>query len=139
MSTTLAKNTRNNAGKIAIERVIKDRYNLDSFILTNPSMTNCPAKVPAIVEDCPEANNPIAQIYFPVNPKLSYKASPAVKAFKSSYFPRSVAKVAITVKLIRKEMKSEKADSMEKYLIAFETVCLWFLLIFRLSTNEECK
>lgn len=49
-------------GKIAIERVINTRCQRFHFKFKKPSIANCPEYVPVIVDDCPAANKPIAQM-----------------------------------------------------------------------------
>lgn len=79
MSTTFLKKTKNNAGPIAIDRVITERRTLLIFKSKNPCIINCPVIVPERVDDCPEASRPIAHIYFPAvenvlsRARLSYK------------------------------------------------------------------
>jgi len=40
------------------------------------SITNCPAYVPVIVEDCPAARIPIAQMYIAISPYSQPKKTP---------------------------------------------------------------
>ena len=52
------------AGPIAKVRVINTRTHGLTFQFKKPSITNCPANVPVMVELCPAANNPIAHTNF---------------------------------------------------------------------------
>ena len=102
---------------IATDRVSKTLFQTGSVKSKNPSMTNYPAYVPVIVDDCPAANKPTAQIYFALFPRLSPRISPAYNKlissrFASGFFLIYTAKVEITNVLIMKEIKSAAALSI---------------------------
>lgn len=77
-------------------------------------MTNWPAYVPVIVEDCPAASRPIAHIYLALGPTLPASASAAlynVRSLWSGLLTMKTAKVAITHVLMTNDMKSDIALS----------------------------
>jgi hypothetical protein len=89
------------AGTIATDLVTKDLIHLLIFKFKNPSITNYPAIVPDKVALWPEANNPIAQIYFPDDPNVLSKVYPAVcKLIPSLKSSEKLLKCAKVPKLI---------------------------------------
>lgn len=70
---SLLKNATPRAGMIATDLVRSTLYQTGRVKSKKPSMTNCPAYVPVIVELYPAANNPTAQIYLAFVPRNSSK------------------------------------------------------------------
>lgn len=60
---TLASTAIDTVGIIAIDLVSSTRFQGAILRSRKPSMTNCPAYVPVIVDDCPAASSPMAQMY----------------------------------------------------------------------------
>lgn len=56
------------AGPREIKRVIRVRSHSGILQSRKPSITNCPAIVPVIVEACPAASNPKANMVLPISP-----------------------------------------------------------------------
>ena len=65
------------AGRIAIDLVIITLFQTGNLISKNPSITNCPAYVPVIVDAYPAASNPTPQIIDAAFPNVTAKASEA--------------------------------------------------------------
>lgn len=72
------------AGTIAIALVKRTLCQTGNLISKNPSMTNWPAYVPVIVDDYPDANKPMAQIYLATEPNSYERADDALSRFNSS-------------------------------------------------------
>ena len=89
----LATTATRMAGIMAIERVSITRFHGGSLSFRNPSITNCPAYVPVIVDDCPAASSPIAQMYTIGLPKLASRQSPALRRsmLPESHTPAALA------------------------------------------------
>ena len=58
-------------------------FHLGHWICKNPSIANCPEYVPVIVEDCPAANMPTAQIYVHAIPNVQPKNTPPLNRLDS--------------------------------------------------------
>ena len=109
------------AGVIAIDLVNRTLFQTGNFKFRKPSITNYPAYVPVIVDSCPAAKSPAAQIYLADFPKLPSKPSAAVKsppfstfaisAGSSLFLMMKTANVAITKVLMKNEIPREIALS----------------------------
>lgn len=75
------------AGTMAMDLVSKTRCQIGSVKSRKPSITNWPAYVPVMVELCPAASRPIAQIYLALSPTVATRAS--VAEFRSRSFEAS--------------------------------------------------
>lgn len=70
------KNATRKVGTIAIIRVKRTRFQRAHCRFKNPSIANCPAYVPVIVEDWPAAKIPTAQIYIAAAPNAQPRNMP---------------------------------------------------------------
>lgn len=77
VSVVTSKNRTHIAGTIATDLVIITLYHTGNLKSRKPSMTNCPAYVPVIVELYPAASRPMAQMYLLAFPNVSLRASAA--------------------------------------------------------------
>lgn len=92
-------------------------------MLRKPSITNCPAYVPVIVELCPAASRPMAQIYLEASPKVSERTTEAVfKSISISGLKLGpflyAANVDMTAALIKNDINREKPLSIVLYMFA---------------------
>ena len=94
--------------------VISVLATLLTFKLINPLMINYPDNVPDIVEVCPEANKPMAQINLAPLPNEFFKTSPAVVKLISWVECLNFAKVEIKARFIKNETNKEKIDSIDE-------------------------
>lgn len=76
ISSMLLKYATQNVGIIAIVRVKTTRRQRTHLKFRKPSITNCPAYVPVIVADCPDAKIPMAQMYSAYMPNAQPKKIP---------------------------------------------------------------
>ena len=115
MSCSLPKKETARAGKIAMDLVRRTLFHTGIWKFRKPSITNCPAYVPVIVELYPAANSPTAHIYFAGSPNVLLNASAAVVRFRSvspGFLIIYTAKVEMTQVLMINEILNEIALSM---------------------------
>lgn len=101
-------------GAIAMILVMNALLNLLTRTLINPDMTNYPASVPVSVDDYPAASSPMPQIYLAAAPKLSSKTVAAELRSRSKSVLYQFAKVPITARLIKNEIRSDIPVSILK-------------------------